>query len=248
MLDGKRILALIAARSGSKGLPGKNIRMLHGKPLLAWPVLAARGAQLVDRVVISTDSAEYAQIAEEHGADAPFLRPPELASDGAGSIDVILHTLDALAAEGDVYDYVVLLEPTSPLTEAQDIDAALNQLYDARHRADAIVGIAAMVTNHPAFAVTRTAAGEPIKPLSGGDFGALPRRQNLDPVYCLDGSLYASAVAALREQRSFCHAGTLGYETARHKVFEVDDLVDFYCIEAVMQNRDAIRQAEAAEQ
>lgn len=245
MIDGKRVLALVPARAGSKGLPGKNIRPLAGKPLLAWPVEAALAAECVDRVVLSTDSADYAEIGRRYGADVPFLRPPELAADTAPSIDYILHALETLAAEGETYDYLVVLEPTSPLTEGRDVDAAVAKLHGARDRADAIVGVAPLVTTHPAFAVRRDADGL-IAPLSGGDFGALPRRQDIEPLFVLDGSLYVSAVEAVAREGAFCHARTLGFESARHKALEVDDLVDFLCIEAILTHIDLVRAAESA--
>jgi len=242
VINGKRVLALIPARAGSKGLPNKNIRMLHGKPLLAWPVAAARGCGLVDDVMVSTDSAEYAEIAREHGADVPFLRPAELASDTAPSIDFILHALDTLAASGRAYHYVVLLEPTSPLTESGDIAAALAQLDAAGDAADAVVGVTRMETVHPAYCVTRSDRGL-IAPHGSASFDTLPRRQDLEPVYALDGTLYISRTEVLHEKRSFCHSRTLGYVSAHHKHFEVDDLVDFICIEAVMTNLEAINRA-----
>ncbi|MDQ8027729.1 MAG: acylneuraminate cytidylyltransferase family protein [Brevundimonas sp.] len=235
MIDGKRVLAIVPARAGSKGLPGKNVRMLAGKPLLAWPIAAAHASAHVDRVIISTDSQQFADIAVEHGAEAPFLRPAELASDTAPSIGFILHAIDTLAAEGDAFDYVVLLEPTSPLTEGSDVDAALKQLTDADGRADSIVGVALMETTHPAYAV-RLGDDGAIDPLQPGGFAAMPRRQDLEPVFSLDGSLYISTVEALRREQGFCHDRTLGYRTARHKSYEVDDLVDFICIEAIAEN------------
>lgn len=242
MLDGKRILAIVPARSGSKGLPGKNIKPLHGKPLLAWPILAARASAYVDDVIVSTDSREFADIAMFYGADAPFLRPAELASDTAPSIGYILHALDTLEAAGQAYHYVAILEPTSPLTEARDIDAALEQLEAAGQGADAIVGVTAMETVHPAFCVTRDAAGT-IAPYGGASFDHLPRRQDLEPVFALDGSLYISTVAAVRARHTFCHDRTLGFVTERHKAFEVDDIVDFWCIEAIMAKRDELAQS-----
>lgn len=243
MIAGRRVLALIPARAGSKGLPGKNIRPLHGKPLLAWPIAAARGARYVDRTIVSTDDPGYAAIAAEHGAEVPFLRPAALASDTAPSIDFILHALDTLAAAGEVYDYLVLLEPTSPMTEAGDVDAALEQLVAAAARADAIVGVAPLETSHPAFAVRRAGDGT-ISPLLSPSFAALPRRQDLDPVFALDGSLYISTVEALRRTRAFAHERTLGYVTDRFKALEIDDLVDFVCIEALMAYR---QRAEAGD-
>jgi len=237
MIDGKRVLAIVPARKGSKGLPLKNIRPLGGKPLLAWPIAAARASAHVDRVIISTDDQGFADIAVAHGAEAPFLRPAEMASDTAPSIDFILHAVDTLAAAGDVFDYLVLLEPTSPLTEGADVDAALAQLVAAD--ADAIVGVSRLEATHPAFAVRRADDGA-ITPYAAATFGEMPRRQDIEPLFVLDGTLYASTVAALRRERGFCHTRTLGYETARHKAHEVDDLVDFICIEAIASNLELL--------
>ena len=237
MIDGKRVLAIVPARRGSKGLPLKNIRPLAGKPLLAWPIAAARASRHVDRVIISTDDQGFADIAVAHGADAPFLRPAELASDTAPSIGFILHAVETLAEAGEAYDYVVLLEPTSPLTEGSDVDAALEQLVAAD--ADAIVGVSRLEATHPAFAVRKAEDGA-ITPYAAASFGELPRRQDIEPLFVLDGALYISTVEALRRERGFCHARTLGYETARHKAHEVDDLVDFICIEAIASNLDTI--------
>lgn len=239
MIDHSKVLALVPARQGSKGLPGKNIRPLGGRPLLAWPIAAARASRYVDRVVISTDSPEFAALAVEAGADAPFLRPAALAGDTATSIDVIRHALDALEQAGDRYDYLVLLEPTSPLTESVDIDRALEMLVAGREVADAIVGVTPLVSSHPEFAVARSPSGL-IRPHAAADFGALPRRQDIEPLYALDGSLYASTTAALRVHPGFCHERTLSYVTPRWKSFEVDDLLDFICIEAVLANRELL--------
>lgn len=240
MIGGKKVLALIPARAGSKGLPDKNIRPLMGKPLLAWPIEAALAARAVDRVILSTDSEDYARIGRVHGAETPFLRPADLASDTAPSIGFILHALDTLAAEGEIYDYLVLLEPTSPLTEGGDIDAALQALDNARPQGiTAAVGIAPMETQHPAFAVRRDAGTGAITPYTGGSFATLPRRQDLEPVFALDGSFYISTPQALRDERGFCHDHTMGVPTDREKALEVDDLVDFLCIEAILTHRQS---------
>jgi CMP-N,N'-diacetyllegionaminic acid synthase len=244
MIGGRRVLAVVPARRGSKGLPLKNIRPLHGKPLLAWPIAAARGSRYVDRVVISTDDAEFAEIAKQAGADAPFLRPAELASDTAPSFGFIEHAIDTLEASGDTYEYFVLLEPTSPLTEASDVDAALEMLDSRRADADAIVGVTPIVNTHPAFAVCLHDNGL-IRPYSAATFADMPRRQDIPPLYCPDGTLYISKIDALRRERGFYHQRTLSYVTPRYKSFEVDDLVDFICIEALLAHRDELRLSHA---
>lgn len=240
MIEGKRVLALVPARSGSKGLPMKNVRLLHGKPLLSWPIAAARHSRYVDRVVTSTDSEEFARLAKFAGAEIPFLRPAELSTDTAPSIAFIFHALDTLEAAGDKYDYLVLLEPTSPLTEASDIDSALEALVARRADADAIVSVAELVSTHPAFAVRLNELGL-MHPYASQSFGQLPRRQDIEPLYSLDGSLYISSIETLRAQRGFCHERTMSHVMPHYKSFEVDDLVDFICIEAILAQWDSIK-------
>ncbi|HWJ38183.1 MAG TPA: acylneuraminate cytidylyltransferase family protein [Sphingomicrobium sp.] len=244
MIEGKSVVAIVPARRGSKGLPLKNIRPLGGKPLLAWPIAAAKASRYVDRVIISTDCPEFAAIGVEAGADAPFLRPRELATDTATSVSLVLHALETLAAAGESYGYVVLLEPTSPLTEGDDVDGALETLGCQRGVADAIVGVSSLAAAHPAFAVRITGAGL-LRPLTDGTFQALPRRQDVENLYALDGSLYISDTKALIQKNSFYHDRTLAFVTPRWKAFEVDDLVDFICIEAIIANRNRIMLAEA---
>src|SRR5215471_6813557 len=123
MIGGKTALAIIPARSGSKGLPGKNIRNLCGKPLVTWSIEAARKSRHLDLVLLSTDSAEIADIARNSGAAVPFLRPGELATDQAPTFEVVRHALTFYRSEmGREFDYTVLMEPTSPLREDDDVD------------------------------------------------------------------------------------------------------------------------------
>ena len=240
MISNTKVLAIITARAGSKGLPGKNVRLLHGKPLLAWPIAAAKASRYVDKVVVSTDSKEFAYIARAHGAEVPVLRPPELAADTSSSSAAVIHMLDQLAAQGDVYEYLVLLEPTSPLTEGCDIDEALEMLHANRKDGDALVSVGELVTTHPAFAVKRDGQGL-IRPYAAGNFARLPRRQDLDPLYVLDGSLYISSVDRYRESLSFCHERTLSYIMPPYKTYEVDSLIDFICIDAILSHYDQVR-------
>ena len=240
MIGGRRVLALIPARSGSKGLPGKNIRPLAGKPLLAWPIEAARASRHVDRVVLSTDSAEFAEIGRSHGAEVPALRPAELAADTSATVDCILDMLDRLESAGETFDYLVLLEPTSPLTDAADIDRALAALDAASGKAEALVAVTAIHNAHPAFLVRDRGDGL-LRPWQGESFGDLPRRQDLEPVYALDGSLYVTRVDALRRELTFYHDRTMGLEMPRYKSFEIDEMVDFLCVEAICRNLDAVR-------
>jgi CMP-N,N'-diacetyllegionaminic acid synthase len=243
MINGKSVIAIISARGGSKGLPGKNLRLLDGRPLVAWPVSTALGAASVDRVIISTDDAAIAEAARAAGADVPFMRPAHLAHDTASSMDVILHAIDTLASQGQVYEYVVLLEPTSPLTESSDVEAALSRLHAAGSDADAIVGICRVEATHPEYDVRRGTKGL-ISPYAVPDFKSLRRRQDLEELYFLEGSLYISRVDAFRHHKTFYHERSLGYEVPRWKSLEVDDIFDFIMVEAVVRRRDEIRRIE----
>lgn len=124
-------VALIPARAGSKGVPHKNIRPLGGHPLLAWTIAACRRATLIDRVIVSTDSEEYAAIARGFGAEAPFLRPAEISGDRATDYDFIVHALDFLRAVGDEPAYVVHMRPTTPFRDPALVDAAIRAFRDA---------------------------------------------------------------------------------------------------------------------
>ncbi len=242
MIGSSKVLALIPARAGSKGLPGKNIRPLLGKPLLAWPIAAAKASQYVDRVVVSTDSAEFSEIARLHGADVPVLRPGVLAADTSPSSAAVIHMLDHLAAHGEVFEYILLLEPTSPLTEGSDIDAALETLHANRQDGDALVSVTELLNSHPAFSVKCGKKGR-IEPYAAVDFTRLPRRQDVEPLFALDGSLYISVVDRYREKLSFCHDRTLSHLMPDYKSHEVDSLIDFICIEAILSHYDQFRLA-----
>lgn len=229
VIDGRRVLALVPARGGSKGLPGKNIRKLCGRPLIQWSIDAARSSDSVDFVAVSTDSPDIAAVASAAGASVPFLRPEELAGDAASSIDVVIHALDTLAQLGEVFDVVVLLEPTSPLREASDIDCSLARMVEGH--AAAIVSVCRAESSHPAFVFRQTPDGHLLPFLERPPTGL--RRQEIEPMFFLDGSIYASDVRVLRERRSFYHSDTIAYEVPKWKSFEIDDIEDFEIVEAL---------------
>ena len=132
-------IAIITARSGSKGIIDKNIRLLHGKPLLAYTIEAALESEVFETVMVSTDSEKYAEISKKYGAEVPFLRSVENSGDTAGSWDTVMEVLKRYKEKGDIYDTVCLLQPTSPMREAEDILGAYNEYK--RKNADAITGV-----------------------------------------------------------------------------------------------------------
>ncbi len=233
MIEGQRVLGLITARGGSKGLPGKNIRNLCGKPLIAWTVESARGSRYIDYLALSTDSEDIAKVVRAFGVDVPFLRPPELASDDATSVDVVAHALRFLQGSGHEFEILVLLEPTSPLRDSKDIDFALEQMLASK--AESIVSVCRAESTHPAFMFRRTESNRLASNQPEG-FAVL-RRQELEPMFFLEGSVYASKVETLLRERTFCHRNTIGFEVPKWKSPEIDDIVDFLHVEAIMKHR-----------
>jgi N-acylneuraminate cytidylyltransferase/CMP-N,N'-diacetyllegionaminic acid synthase len=234
------VLAIVPARGGSKGLPRKNLRKLGGRPLVSWPISAALGAKCVSRVIISTDDLEIAEAARLVGAEVPFLRPAALASDDASSMDVVLHAINFFESKGVFFDFVLMLEPTSPLTDSEDVDAAFAMLRSSGKNADSIVGISRVEAAHPEYDVRLVEKGF-IVPYAAPDFKSLRRRQEIEELYFLEGSLYLSRVEAFRKHRSFYHERTLGYPVPRWKSLEVDEHIDFVLIEAVLERIEQIK-------
>lgn len=230
------VLFLIPARGGSKGLPGKNIRPLLGKPLITWTIeTALEAARLVNgQVIVSTDDESIAQVAREAGATVPFMRPAELARDTSSSMDVVLHAIQFMQAAGHAFDYLCMLEATSPQRDAHDVLGAI-RLLQASPEAESVVGVCATESAHPAFLAYKNEAHF-IRPYLGGEF-VFKRRQEIDQVYFFEGSMYVTRVASMLKRKTYYHERTLGYEMPKWKSFEIDDLTDFMLIERLMLAR-----------
>lgn len=220
-------LAVIPARGGSKGLPGKNTRNLAGKPLIAWSIGQALAAGPGVHAHVSTDDPGIAEIARAHGADVPFLRPAHLATDSAATEPVMLHSLDWYRAAGREFDAVVLLQPTSPLRHPGTLEAAL-QAFE-RSGAASLLGVC---ENHHFF------WRDPGNATALYDYQNRPRRQDIRPEdrwYRENGSIYITRTDAFRR-----HANRLCQPIHMHLMredegWEIDSLADFAVVEALMQ-------------
>lgn len=180
-------LGIVPARGGSKGVPGKNVRALAGRPLLEYTARAARESAVLDRIVLSTDSEEIAVIGRQCGLEVPFIRPPRLAQDQTPMLPVLLHAIDALEADGWVADVVVLLQPTSPLRRPEHIRDAVERLRSSD--ADSVVTVVEVPRHLSPDYVMRIEAGL-LKPfLPEGE--RVTRRQDARPAYSRDGTVYA---------------------------------------------------------
>jgi N-acylneuraminate cytidylyltransferase len=196
--EAARVLGLIPARSGSKGLPGKNVRPLAGRPLIAYAVDAARRSGVIDRVVVTTDAPEIAAVAREAGAEVPFMRPTDLAGDDTPMLPVITHAVATLEASGWAADVVVLLQPTSPLRRPQTIAAAVEMLRQTQ--ADSVVSVIQLPQHFSPDYVMRIEQGRLVPFLSEGS--QITRRQDARPAYVRDGTVYCFWRRTLTEHNS----------------------------------------------
>jgi CMP-N-acetylneuraminic acid synthetase len=232
MINGKRVLAVVPARGGSKGLPGKNIRMICGKPLIAWTIQTALKSRFIDELIVSTDSREIADIAVRAGASVPFLRPAALATDTTPTIDVVEHVLEHLRAAAASFDYLVLLEPTSPLRDDEDIDNMLTRLDASADRFDAIVSVGE-VSAHPA--ITKRLLGDSMEAYCP-QLQMASRRQDNEPAFFPYGVAYIAKTQVLLAERTFYPGRCTWYRIQRYQNYEIDDIYDFVTVESIMRH------------
>jgi len=232
-----RIIAIIPARGGSKGLPGKNIKPLLGKPLIAWTIEQAKKSKYIDKLIVSTDYPEIAEISKTYGAEVPFLRPAEYASDDAPVVRAVFHALNWFENKGEFFDTIVLLETTSPLRRENDIDNAIELLLGNMERADAVVGAAKIEsdTHHPYGSVKKIEKGYLGPFIENQKFFA--QRHDLPVAYSIYGGMYLTKIEALKKYNSFYPEKTLPYFVERWQMYEIDDIYDFLCVEAILKYR-----------
>lgn len=227
MIERHKILGLIPARGGSKGIPRKNIRPLGGKPLIAWTTEEAKKSKYIDRLVVSTDDHEIADTARRWGADVPFIRPAELASDTARGIDVVLHALRELPD----FDAVVLLQPTSPFRSVEDIDYGLEIWASTR---GPVVGLTA-ASKSPYWMYQLSDDGRLTELLHKPERAS--NRQSLPQVYVINGAVYVGSCASLSEIRSFVTSETRGLQMPRHRSIDLDTEVDWDYAEWILTRK-----------
>jgi N-acylneuraminate cytidylyltransferase len=228
LIDGLSVLAFVPARGGSKGLPGKNIIDLGGRPLIAWTLAAAEQSRYVDRCVVSTDDNGIAEVARAHGGDVPFLRPAELAGDSAATFDALAHTLSLLPS----FDIVVTLQPTSPLRIAADIDGALETMLTQ----DAPSCVSVTEPGKSPYWSYRVDDNNRLVPLLGPEFKR-QRRQDLPTAYVLNGAVYATRTDWLLEQRGSLGEGTVAYVMPASRSLDIDSQFDLDLAQFLVQRQ-----------
>lgn len=227
MFENKTILAVIAARGGSKGVPRKNIKMVGGKPLIGWMIEAAKGSSYIDRLILSSDDNEIITIATDFGCDAPFLRPKTLAADDSSISDVILHALEEVPG----YDYVMLLQPTSPLTHTHDLDKCIEFTIASRK----VATVSVTEPDKSPFWMFKMDEKKRLEPLMGNQFLNC-RRQELPSVYIPSGAFYFAQSQWFQENRSFYSEDTTGYIVPAKRSIDIDTQFDFHLLEVLLKH------------
>lgn len=228
-------LAIITARGGSKAIPRKNLQPLLGKPLIAYTIIEALKSQLLSRVILSSDDQEIIDIGEYFGAEAPFVRPAELATDDSPSIDTVKHALSFLEAkEGAKYDYIVLLQPTSPLRIVQDIDNALQKMLDLK--ADSVITVTEVGRYHPAK--MKRLEKDRIVDIFDPSLDFAPK-QKLPPLFIRNGALYAAKEEVIWKKNSLRGDDCVASIMPPERSVDIDTRIDFKLAELLMKERVA---------
>ncbi len=227
-----RVVGIITARGGSKGVPGKNIRPLAGKPLLGWTAEAALAAKRLSRVILSTDDEAIARAGRTAGVEVPFMRPADLARDTTPTLPVLEHAVAWLENAGDRYDAICLLQPTNPLRTPATIDACIELLE--RTGADSVVTVLPVPAEHnPHWVYFADAEGQLRPALAGSP--PLTRRQDLPAAYFREGSVYVTRRDVLVEQHTLYGARMIGHELDPARCVNIDTPQDWQRAEAMIE-------------
>lgn len=229
MIDGKTVLAVVPARGGSKGIPKKNVKLIAGKPLIAWSIEAALNSKYIDRVIVSTDCEEIATVSRKHGAEVPFLRPAELASDEASGTDVVVHAVQSV----DAADIVVLLQPTSPLRTTNDIDDSI-ELFIRQGGAPVVSVTEAREAPHWMFAIK----GGRLERAINGSASIPATRQELPTYYTLNGAIYIASSQRLCNHESYLTPETVPFKMPVERSVDIDEMFDFFVAEKLLEAQE----------
>lgn len=231
MINGKRILAIIPARGGSKGLPRKNLLEVGGKPLIAWTICEGLKSRFIDRLILSSDDHEIIETAKEWGCEAPFIRPKELATDEAKTSDVVVHALTEMNKKNESFDYITLLQPTSPLRSHKDIDSCIEEC----HKKNAFSCVTVSETEKSPFWMYFLDADNHMQPVIDAT-GRPTRRQELPTAYTLNGAVYVVKREWFQEIKSFVTEETIAHVMPKERSLDIDTALDLKFFRAIALN------------
>lgn len=227
MIDGNRVLAVIPARGGSKGVRRKNLRPIGGKPLIAWTIETAKQSKYIDRLVLSSEDMEIIAIARQWAIEVPFIRPAELAADHVSGLDVFAHALKMLPG----YDIGVLLQPTSPLRSTSDIDGCVEACVE--HNADTAISVTE-VSKSPYWMYMEGQDGF-LRPLIDTPY-SITQRQDLPRAFCPNGAVFVARCNYFLKAGSFQSKTMKGFLMPRIRSVDIDEELDFKIIDAIVQS------------
>lgn len=219
-----KILGLIPARGGSKGIPDKNKKELGGKPLLQYTIEAALNSKMLDRVIFSSEDTELITLAKSLGVDVPFVRPVHLAEDSSGSLEVAQHALQFLSKKGEEFDAVCLLQVTTPFRTSSDIDTALKKFMDEGN--DSLISVQKVPHQYNPHWVFETSKNGSLK-IATGDTHIIKRRQELPQAFIRDGAIYITKTEVLLKQNSFFGKSISYMETDPDRFVNIDTEKDW---------------------
>lgn len=225
------MIAIIPARGGSKGLPGKNIKILNGKPLIAYTIEAAKKSKYIDRVVVTTDDEKIAEAAKKYGAELPFMRPAELSTDTASAVDVYLHAVEFLKEENQNIEKFMVLLPTAPLRNEKNIDEAVELFQEKEART--LISVKEAET--PISWYYAKNANGYIENAGFENGLSVANRQMNRKFYIPNGAIYILDYHLLKEERTYYCDDTIGYVMDREHSVDIDEMIDFKLAEVLMQ-------------
>lgn len=230
MIDNKKVLAIIPARGGSKGIPRKNVKAISGKPMILYTIEAAKECQYIDKVIVSTEDEEIAEISMRAGAIVPFLRPDELAADDAKMIDVVMHAIEFYERKAERFDIIVLLQPTSPLRTGEDLQKAME--YFIRKGSKSLVSVSEVRENP----ILMRKFGENNEMVRLLEKDSSVRRQDMEKYYRVNGAIYINSMSELNENTSF-NDNELGYVLPKEHSIDIDDPEDLVVAEYYLSQK-----------
>jgi len=227
------MLAIIPARSGSKGIPFKNIKILHGKPLIVWTIESALKAKNVDRIIISTDDEDIANVCKDTGVEIPFMRPKELSKDNSLAIDNYIYTIERLNTDfnSNYKEFIVLL-PTSPLRNSIDIDGAIELFY--KKKADSVISCVEM--SHAPLWAKKICKNGKIENYFNIEIDN-KNRQELEPAYIPNGSIFIFKYSLLKGKYTYYSEDTYAYIMPKERSIDIDSISDFNYVDYLMSRR-----------
>tara|TARA_B100000035_G_scaffold314368_1_gene330442 strand:- start:1133 stop:1840 length:708 start_codon:yes stop_codon:yes gene_type:complete len=231
----KRILGIIPARSGSKGLKNKNIKVFAGKPLIYWTIKEAKKVKNINKLIVSTDSKKIATIAQKYNVEVPFLRPKNISKDQSSSFELLRHAINYYKKKKIFFDYLVLLEPTSPLRTSKDINYCIE--FVKKNKIKSLISVSKVKSQHPAN-LLKLRKNRKLN-LKKNKF--IPRRQMLESFFYPEGSIYISEINLILRTRTFYNKETCTVTFPDWKSFEIDDIKDFKFVENLFKIKNKLQ-------